>query len=179
MLQARPFATSRAFAAYDAKIEVLSKSEIEADLSHYLIRKYVAEDISGVLSCWENANKIAHPFLADDFVNQIRIDIPQIYLPNAETWVADNCGRVIGFISLLNNEIGALFVEPSFHRNGIGFALVKKAQELRGDLEVEVFELNRVGRDFYAKCGFTFLGEYFHEESGHKVLRLNLDQTSR
>jgi len=28
--------------------------------------------------------------------------------------------RVVGFISLLGNEVGAMFVDPDFHRCGIG-----------------------------------------------------------
>lgn len=137
------------------------------------------EDLSGVMSTWENANEFAHPFLTKDFVDKVRSDIPSIYLPNAETWVAECSGEVVGFISLLGSEIGAVFVQPSHHRNGIGFALIKRAQELRGDVEVEVFDLNRVGRDFYSKCGFTFISGHIHEESGQKVLRLRLVQDKK
>jgi putative acetyltransferase len=86
--------------------------------------------------------------------------------------VAD--GRVVGFISLLGNEIGAIFVDPGFHRSGIGHALVRHAQALRGELEVEVFERNLLGRAFYAKLGFEPVHQKVHEPTGFEIIRLRL-----
>jgi putative acetyltransferase len=140
----------------------------------YTIREYKADDLDGVMSSWEHANDLAHSFLPKAFVDKVRQDIPNLYLPNAETWVADYDGTVAGFIALIGNEIGAVFVEPKFHSSGIGRALVGKAQELRGDLEVEVFELNAIGCKFYSKYGFSLMSESIHEDTGNKVLRLKL-----
>ena len=140
----------------------------------YTIRKYEADDLGGVMSSWENANELVHSFLPKEFVNKVRNDIPSLYLPNAETWVADDNGTILGFIAFIGNEIGAVFVEPKSHGTGIGKALVDKAQELRGDLEVDVFELNAIGRKFYAKYGFKPMSENIHEDTGNKVLRLKL-----
>jgi putative acetyltransferase len=147
-----------------------AKEEVMA----YMIREYKADDLEGVMSSWEHANDLAHPFLPKDFVDTVRRDIPNLYLPNAETWVADLDGTVVGFIALIGNEIGAVFVEPKYHSTGVGRALVGKAQELRGELEVEVFELNAIGRKFYSKCGFSLMSETIHEDTGNKVLRLKL-----
>jgi len=47
-----------------------------------------------------------------------------------------------------------------------------KAQELHGELEVEVFKENSVGRRFYAKYGFEELAESIHEATGNALLRL-------
>ncbi|MFT5141101.1 MAG: putative acetyltransferase [Rhodothermales bacterium] len=140
----------------------------------YTIREYRTDDLDGIMSSWEHANELAHSFLPKEFVDKVRHDIPNMYLPNAETWVADRDGTVIGFIALIGNEIGAVFVEPKFHSTGIGRALVDKAQNLRGELEVEVFELNAIGRKFYAKYGFNLMSDKIHEETGNKVLRLKL-----
>jgi putative acetyltransferase len=101
-----------------------------------------------------------------------RYNIPNVYLPNAETWVAELDSKVIGFIALIGSEVGALFVEPDFHGTGIGRALMDRAQELRGDLEVEVFQSNSIGRNFYSRYGFLPLTETIHEETGNRILRL-------
>lgn len=103
-----------------------------------------------------------------------RQNIPNVYLPNADTWVIEQAGNVIGFISLLGNEVGAIFVQPQFHGLGAGKALMNKAQELHGELEVEVFEKNLMGRQFYEKCGFEFMCRKRHEETGYYLLRLKL-----
>ena len=65
------------------------------------IRQYQLKDQSDLMAAWEEANALAHPFLKEAFVAQVRRDIPALYLPNAETWVAqvDNtCCRVYRFI---------------------------------------------------------------------------------
>ncbi len=138
----------------------------------HIIRQYIEADSNGVLSSWENANRIAHPFLSKTFVDKVRNDIPNLYIPNAETWVAEVDGQIVGFISLIGNEVGALFVEPEFHGIGIGRALMDKAQSLHEKLDVEVFKENTIGRKFYTAYGFEFMLEKKHEESGEAVIRL-------
>lgn len=49
-----------------------------------------------------------------------------------------------------------------------------KAQERHGDLEVEVFAANAIGRKFDYRYGFRPLSEKTHEETGDKVLRLKV-----
>ncbi|WP_298868654.1 GNAT family N-acetyltransferase, partial [uncultured Gimesia sp.] len=118
-----------------------------------IIRKYQAADLDDLMSAWESASRLAHPFLKEDFLDQERHNIPNLYLPNAETWVVEEAGQVIGFIALMGNEVGAIFVKPDFHGTGAGKALMDKAQELHGDLEVEVFKENTIGQKFYARYG--------------------------
>ncbi|QDU07704.1 GNAT family N-acetyltransferase [Gimesia aquarii] len=137
-----------------------------------IIREYRAEDLNDLLSAWESASRLAHPFLTDEFLEQERDNIPNLYLPNAETWVIEQGGQVIGFIALLGNEVGAIFVQPEFHGTGAGKALMDKAQELRGDLEVEVFKENTIGQEFYARYGFQPLKESVHEPTGNQIIRL-------
>jgi putative acetyltransferase len=138
----------------------------------HLIREYAPDDLADILSAWESASALAHTFLTKQFVDQERINIPELYLPNVETWVVEDSGRVIGFIALIGNKIGAIFVDPEFHGSGAGRALMDKARELRGDLEVEVFKENAIGRKFYARYGFELLAETIHEATGNALLRL-------
>ena len=59
-----------------------------------IIRQYCELDLNDILSSWENASKLAHPFLTREFLNKERYNIPNVYLPNADTWVAEISGRV-------------------------------------------------------------------------------------
>ncbi len=136
------------------------------------VRPYAPADLAPVLLAWEEASKIAHPFLTPEFIAQERTNIADIYMPNAETWVADCDGRVVAFIALVGNEVGGLFAHPEVHGQGVGRALMDKAKALRDDLEVEVFEANPIGRAFYAKAGFEPLSKAVHEETGQMALRL-------
>ncbi len=137
-----------------------------------IIRAYRDKDLADVMSAWESASKVAHSFLPNDFQEQERYNIPNVYIPNAETWVVEQDGIVIGFIALIGDEIGGLFVKSEFHGAGAGQALVNKAQELRGNLEVDVFKANAIGCRFYERYGFEPLKESVHEQTGNKLLRL-------
>lgn len=141
-------------------------------LMNITLRTYEPQDLDELLSAWENATRIAHPFFTEEFLDQERRNIPELYLPNAETWVAEKDSRIIGFMALIGNEVGAVFVEPSFQGRGIGTMLIDKACELRGNLEVEVFAENLIGRPFYERYGFEPLSESLHEATGQTLLRL-------
>ncbi|MCK6543965.1 GNAT family N-acetyltransferase [bacterium] len=136
------------------------------------IRKYRESDLSAVLSAWENAQCLAHPFLSEDFQAQEKKNVRDLYLPNVETWVIEVDGVVVGFVSLIQNEIGGLFLQPTHIGKNFGKMLVDKALEFHNELIVEVFEKNIVGRKFYAKYGFRFVAEKTHEQTGERVFRL-------
>ncbi|MEH6344864.1 MAG: GNAT family N-acetyltransferase [Bermanella sp.] len=138
-----------------------------------IIRQYHHNDLTSVLSAWENASKLAHPFLTSEFTNQERKNIPNLYLPNADTWVAEVDNVVVGFIALIGNEVGAIFVQPEFHGKRFGKALMDKAKTLHSTLEVEVFKANTIGRKFYRQYGFEFMQETLHVATGNQLLRLD------
>ncbi len=143
-----------------------------------MIRKYRNDDLEELLSVWKSASELAHPFLSKEFLALERSTIAEKHLPVVETWVYENEGRILGFVSLLGNEVGAIFVDPEHQRRGIGGRLMDKARELHGELELEVFKANGIGRAFYAKYGFEAIGERVDEEAGHEVLRLRLALSS-
>jgi len=141
-----------------------------------LIREYLEQDLAELLSLWEDASAIAHPFLTQEFIASERENIINIYLPNTETWIAEEDGQVVGFISLLGNEVGGIFVSPNHQKKGIGRKLMDKARSRRGELTVEVFVANNIGRDFYDKYGFELIEQKLHEPTGFYVLRLRLPE---
>ena len=140
-----------------------------------MIREYEKKDLEALLNAWYSASRAAHPFLDADFFEQERSNIADLYLPNAETWVYELDGVVVGFIALLGNEVGGLFVDTTFHGRGIGRALMDHVRLLRDVLELDVFEDNAVGRRFYERYGFATSHEHVHEETGFKQLRLRLE----
>ena len=152
-----------------------NKTVVNSNPTNLLIRQLQELDIPEIMSAWEKAFRLAHPFIEDAFIDKQKIDIPTLYIPNTETWVCEVQGSVVGFIALMGNEVAALFVDPVFHGKGIGRSLVNKAREIRdGDLSVDVFEENSIGRKFYAKYGFEYDSEYLFEDVGKLVLKLKL-----
>ena len=140
-----------------------------------MMRAYDEKDLNELLEVWYSASQVAHPFLDEAFFEQERHDIAALYLPKAETWVYEVDGAVVGFISLIGNEVGGIFVDPQYHGQGIGRALMDKAQSIRDVLELDVFEPNHVGRSFYETYGFRRVDVTVHEETGFRQLRLRLN----
>lgn len=137
-----------------------------------MIRHYRHQDADTLISVWRSANAQAHPFLEASFVAQVARDMRDIYLPNAETWVMECEGGPVGFIALVGDEIGGLFLVPDMHGRGLGKALTDHAVGLHGPLRVEVFAQNQTGRRFYDRYGFVETDRYLHEPSGEMTIRM-------
>ncbi len=136
------------------------------------IRQYHNNDLTELLSSWDKANRLAHPFLSEDFIKQEKSNIENLYLPNADTWVALINNKVVGFIALIGNEVGGLFVDPAIHGTGCGKALMDKANSLHSTLELDVFKANHIGRAFYRRYGFNQKTQSMHEATGQPLIRL-------
>ncbi len=139
-----------------------------------LIRSYKKEDLPELLDAWYTASLVVHPFLTEEFFEQERKDIQEIYMPKAETYVYELDGQVVGYIALLGNEVGAIFVHSDFQGKGIGKKLMDYAKNIREYLVLDVFKKNKIGRAFYDKYGFKQIDEHIHEETGNVLLRLEL-----
>jgi len=137
-----------------------------------MIRPYCPDDIDAVIETCYLAHQLSHPFLSAEFLAQEMIKTRDTYLPNSETWIYEKDGKLRGFIALVGNEVGGLFVHPDDHGKGFGKALMDKAVELRGSVYLDVFKENSLGRAFYKRYGFRLSHEYVHEETGNMLLRL-------
>lgn len=140
------------------------------------LRAHTPVDLKDILNIWRKANTIAHPFLTSDFVSMVAEAMETQFLPDSDTWVYTESEKILGFVSMMGNEIGGLFVDPNHHRKGIGRILVKKVAEMHEVLEFEVFNKNLIARPFYEKEGFSYMKEYVHEPTGEVVIRLKRKQ---
>jgi GNAT superfamily N-acetyltransferase len=71
-----------------------------------------------------------------------------------DVWVAEDGGRIAGFIAL-DGDVGTFFyVEPEAHRRGLGTALFEHVQRERpSGFTFWVFQANEKARAFYEKRG--------------------------
>lgn len=141
-----------------------------------MIRKYEDKDIEAVVSIWRTASELAHPFLTKPFLDAEEESLRTIYIKVAETWLLEIEGKVVGFIALIGNEIGGLFLDPDLHGQGYGRTMVDMAVAEKGALEVDVFEKNAIGRRFYDAYGFRRIDEYVHDASGEVTIRMTFSK---
>ncbi len=137
-----------------------------------MIRPYRDDDLAGLLDVWYRASLVAHAFLDAAFFDAERKQIAERWLPMSETAVYEKDAKVVGFLSLIGHEVGAIFVDPDHQGRGIGTALLNRARESHPVLELNVFEANASGRAFYEKYGFNVVRRHTNEATGQAELRL-------
>ncbi|WP_370676855.1 GNAT family N-acetyltransferase [Pleomorphomonas sp. PLEO] len=123
-------------------------------------------DLHALSGIWLEASLLAHAFIGEKRLREQQILIEEKYLPVAETWVACLAGAPVGFISLLDNFIGGLFVLPNRQGRGIGRALITHALALKGELLLEVYTGNEQALCFYKSLGFTELSRRAADDEG-------------
>ncbi|WP_309237105.1 GNAT family N-acetyltransferase [Actinomadura sp. BRA 177] len=135
-----------------------------------VIRRYEPSDEDAVMDLWSRASKLAHPFVEGEGEGRRARKMREIYLRDAENWVAEDGGVVVGLLGLLGSEIGGLFVLPEAQGRGIGRVLVEHAVALYGEVRLDVFEANAKARGFYERMGFEERGRRADDDSGHPLV---------
>jgi ribosomal protein S18 acetylase RimI-like enzyme len=83
------------------------------------------------------------------------------------TFVACEGERVVGFITIGREEIQWLYVDPDFHRRGIGRALVEHVRPIVGEnVYVLAGEANEAAMRFYRRLGFEVSARFPGEVQG-------------
>jgi putative acetyltransferase len=143
------------------------------------IRAYAPENLDQLVGIWERASRVGHPFLSEHDLQEQKTLVREVYLPNADNWVAFGDGKPLGFIGLIENLVGGLFVEPGAHRRGIGRSLIDHATVLKGVLQVEVYAKNDAALGFYQHMGFFEHGRRPVDDQGRKLELVRLERAPR
>lgn len=143
-----------------------------------MIRKYRKSDQEEVVAVWLASSVLAHPFIDEKTWLLHADDLRKKYLPNADTWIYEQDGKVIGFISLLDKYIGGLFILPEWQGKGIGRQLIQLAKAEKGRLTVGVFDKNTKAKAFYFRCGFVYDNEEIQSDTGEKIINLVMSKSN-
>jgi len=137
-----------------------------------IIRQFKETDTEELVEIWYNTSIIAHSFIAKEMWESHKDELRNKYLPQAETWIAEENGNLFGFISLVGNYIGGLFVSPAKQGVGIGTHLLEQAKKVKKQLLVGVYRKNNAARRFYIRNGFTYVSQEVQPETGEIVINM-------
>ncbi|WP_044497815.1 N-acetyltransferase [Pseudomonas saudimassiliensis] len=141
-----------------------------------MIRDSQADDIDAILDIWLSASIQAHDFIDSSFWISKVGDMREIYLPASQTRVYEAAGKVLGFYSLYEDTLAAIFVAPGSQGQGIGSVLLADAKTQRPRLQLMVYKENAPSIQFYEKHGFTVAGEQTDEHTGHAELLMEFSR---
>jgi ribosomal protein S18 acetylase RimI-like enzyme len=133
------------------------------------IRRAVPADATAVADVYLAAFKSTYDFPLAHTDEECRGWLAEEVVPLMETWVAEVGGRVVAMMVLDDHGIGHLYVDPAWHRQGIGSRLMALAKQRRpGGLELYTFQVNDRARRFYEGHGFVvaMLGDGSGNEEG-------------
>ncbi|ERB55774.1 acetyltransferase [Rhodococcus sp. P27] len=137
-----------------------------------IIRRYLPSDEDVVVDLWSRAAREAHPFLTGEGTGEREQKMREVYLIQADNWVAEHNSEVVGLLGMIGSEIGGLFVAPASQGLGVGRALVEHATTMHGEVTLEVYTLNDRARRFYALMEFEEEGRRHDAETNHELITL-------
>jgi GNAT superfamily N-acetyltransferase len=113
------------------------------------------DDAAAVAEIWVSSFTATYPFPPAHSADEIRAWVMGVLLPGTETWIAEEDGTAVGFMSLGDRSIEQLYVLPDHTGRGIGSTLVRLAQQRHpAGLELWTFQVNHRARAFYERHGF-------------------------
>ena len=122
-----------------------------------MIRHMRKEELSEVVDLWLKTSIHSHSFIAKEYWLKNKVAMKEMYLPQSETWVYELDGKIVGFYSLVDEVLAALFVLPQCHGQGIGSHLLSHVQKLRQRLQLTVYIENSRACEFYLQRGFSVI----------------------
>ena len=123
-----------------------------------MIRKFTEQDLQTVMEIWLASNLETHSFINPDYWQE-RFAFAAKAIPEAEVYVFERDGKVIGFVGVKNRHIEGIFVDGEYRSQGVGKALLDHVKALYPKLTLCVYRKNVRAVEFYQRENFTEVRE--------------------
>ena len=116
-----------------------------------MIRLFEFRDLDKIMDIWLQGNLEAHSFIDAKYWKK-NFDSVKSVLPNAEVYVYEEGGEILGFIRVDAEYIAGIFVAAGHKGQGIGHQLIETVKKKKR-LSLHVFEKNTGAMAFYLSEG--------------------------
>lgn len=123
------------------------------------IRNIEAKDVETVVELWYQTSIIAHDFIPESYWAKNKDAMASIYLPNSETYVATEDEKIVGFISMAENLLAAIFVDNKIQGKGTGKKLLNFIKKRRIKIQLKAYKRNTKAIDFYTSQNFKIISK--------------------
>ncbi|MGY3893382.1 N-acetyltransferase [Aeromonas enterica] len=130
------------------------------------IRPFTPADTEAVLAIWLEASLQAHHFIEPAYWHANLTPMRERYLPAADSYVLWQDGTALGFYSLYEETLAAIFVTPAQQGRGYGKALLEHAKQQLPTLRLQVYQQNLAACHFYRVQGFQVAAEGVDPHTG-------------
>ncbi|MEC6749170.1 N-acetyltransferase [Marinilactibacillus sp. XAAS-LB27] len=119
------------------------------------IRESHQVDLDYLVDIWYEASLDAHDFIAPNYWREQQVVMKEKYLPLSETYVISEGNGIVGFVSLVDDYLAALFIDVNVQGEGYGKALLNFVKDQRDFIQLTVYKKNQNAVDFYLKNHFS------------------------
>src|SRR5699024_11736503 len=92
-------------------------------------------------------------------------EIKENYITMSEKQFITNQRKIIGFISMVEGNLEALFIDVAYQNNGAGKELLNFEKRRRNKIRLKVYKENLSAVRFYEKNGFIIKEELTDEQN--------------
>lgn len=124
----------------------------------FTLRPSSPADVDRVVEIWCLAVDATHGFLQAEDRIALEHEVRTFFATVPLTLAVDASDSPLGFMLVQDGNMDALFIDPNYHRQGIGKALVAEALRLSPQLTTDVNEQNAQAAAFYLHLGFVPTG---------------------
>jgi GNAT superfamily N-acetyltransferase len=140
-----------------------------------IIRLYKPEDFDEITRIWFDAETVAMPKLMARMrhtLEDAREYFQRAVIAECQVWVYEQDAIPLGFFAIQGDFLDRMYVDPAYHRQGIGEAMLMKVRQLLPKhIWLYTHAANKMARSFYEKHGFVAekFGVSPEPESEHDV----------
>ncbi len=134
-----------------------------------MIRKMELRDLDAVMKIWLDSNEQVHDFVPEEYWKNHFEEVRSI-LPEAEVYVYESEGKILGFAGMMEDYIAGIFVAEKFRSKGIGKILMKYMKEKKVyvyESEGKILGFAGMMEDYIAGI---FVAEKFRSKGIGKIL---------
>ena len=140
-----------------------------------VLRHFEPGDEDELVHVWLASTIPGQDFLSEKYWRSQEPLVRDHFIPIADTWIVEQDGELVAFMSILEHTIGGLFTHPDHQGKGYGRALVEHARTLHEIVRVEVFRANVRAMAFYESCGFVEESSKLDEATGLETVIMRVD----
>ncbi len=134
------------------------------------IKKISDADIQETVDIWYETSIQAHDFIPNDYWKVNKSLMKDKYIPMSETYVATYGKILLGFVSMIDEYLAAIFVRTEYQNKGAGSQLLDYIKNIRDRIQLKVYMKNEKSIKFYKNKGFIVVSTSIDKKTGEKEL---------
>lgn len=142
------------------------------------IRLNKKAEVNKLVEIWYEGSLVAHDFIDKDYWKLQRTEMGEKYIPMAETYVISNEIEVVGFVSMVDDYLAALFIDVKHQGQGYGKRLLNFIKGRRENIQLKVYKKNEKAVNFYSGNGFVIKEELLDEQTSEKEFLMEWETLS-